>query len=93
MPQGGTSTAAAIIAGVALVLQGIQRAQNPSKVISAAKMRRLLSDPDNGTRIAKYGVMPDLIKLNQNPNDGPLDNLGDLQISSVSRRPITLSSC
>jgi hypothetical protein len=81
VPKGGTSTAAAIIAGVALVLQGIQRAQNTPKVISAAAMRALLSNPGNGrvlTPAGLYGVMPDLIKMEQ--TSGPLDSLGNLHI-------------
>ena len=82
VPKGGTSTAAAIIAGVALVLQGIQRAEG--SVISAARMRELLSDRDTGRGIEpsgvmnQFGVMPNLQEMEA--TFGGLTGLGDLPL-------------
>jgi len=67
LPGGGTSTAAAIIAGVALVLQGIARYNGG--YIRPKVMRRLLSDKNTGTlpdplvRGENIGAMPDLIRM------------------------------
>lgn len=61
---GGTSSAAAIIAGVALVLQGIAR-RSSEGALRPAELRSLLRDPDVGQpstspRRDLIGVMPDL---------------------------------
>jgi hypothetical protein len=67
---GGTSSAAAIIAGVVLSIQGIAE-NNFSTRIGAAEVRHLLSDPKNSTpscnglEIDKIGGMPDLKKILQ----------------------------
>lgn len=63
----GTSSAAAIIAGVALAVQGMVFASRHYR-FGAWQMRSLLSDPQNGTISAnpitdRIGVMPDLKKL------------------------------
>ncbi len=63
----GTSAAAAMVAGVALCVQGMAKAKH-GKPFSPQKLRNLLRDPDNGTLPeggleAGIGVMPDLEKL------------------------------
>ena len=61
----GTSSAAAIIAGAALVVQGIAQ-RRLGRRFGPGEMRALLSDPDLGTRstddveVDRIGVMPDL---------------------------------
>ncbi len=60
----GTSSAAAMVAGAALVLQGVMRADTGS-VLSPAELRSLLSDTSLNTPSAdpandRIGVMPDL---------------------------------
>jgi hypothetical protein len=67
---GGTSGAAAIIAGVALAVQGAAQVNsfdpaNPNNRLSPAQMRRIFRDPKTGTVSNdppndKIGVMPDL---------------------------------
>lgn len=67
---GGTSGAAAIIAGAALAVQGIAQANgfasaNPKSRFSPGQLRRILSDPSTATASNdppndKIGVMPDL---------------------------------
>ncbi|HMB92285.1 MAG TPA: S8 family serine peptidase [Rhodothermales bacterium] len=67
---GGTSAAAAIIAGAALVVQGIA-VQHSGKYLKPAKLRDMLSDPATGTPFTEHpslpnqhiGVMPDLNKI------------------------------
>jgi serine protease len=62
---GDTSAAAAIIAGVALVVQGI-RAKRGRPPLSASQLRAILSNPALGTPCAPgdlIGVMPDLGKI------------------------------
>ncbi len=62
---GGTSAAAAIIAGVARVLQGMAWSGGGA-LLSPGGMRRLLADPQLGTSCAAgegIGVMPDLDRL------------------------------
>lgn len=62
---GSTSAAAAIIAGVALVVQGIV-ARAGAAPLSVAALRDFLSDPALGTPCApgdNIGVMPDLEKI------------------------------
>lgn len=74
---GGTSGAAAIIAGVALVIRGIAAAGG--KHLSAAELRELMSDANNGTPCAtgaKIGSMPDLALI------AVPGNLGALQVRS-----------
>lgn len=66
---GGTSGAAAIIAGAALVVQGIAQA-NLGYRFSPGQMRALLAAPANGTASAvpvndRMGIMPDLCKIIQ----------------------------
>ena len=65
----GTSSASAIIAGAALVLQGVAEATStPHERLSPAQVRALLSDPTLGTPSKdpladRIGVMPDLRKI------------------------------
>ena len=71
----GTSGAAAIIAGCALLLQGLHFAKNNS-LLSPASMRDLLSDPRTGTapggQVAGHiGVMPDLQAIVKSANLSP----------------------
>jgi hypothetical protein len=60
---GGTSTAAAIVAGAAVAVQGAREAQ-PNMRFDPATLRALLSDPANTAsqkpEIDRIGVMPDL---------------------------------
>jgi len=63
---GGTSSAAAIIAGVAIVVQSIANAAGKLP-INPFKMRAILSDPRNGTDSPnRIGAMPDLKKIIDN---------------------------
>jgi hypothetical protein len=55
---GGTSGASAIIAGAAIVLQGIARARGTE--LTPSRMRDLLSGPFNTSSPDPIGVMPDL---------------------------------
>jgi serine protease len=64
----GTSSAAAIIAGAALVVQGVAEQNPPNRRFSSYQLRAILSDPANGTRsqnppVDCIGVMPDLRKI------------------------------
>jgi hypothetical protein len=66
---GGTSAAAAIVAGAALLVQGVAQASLGHR-LSPGEMRALLSDPDVNTRSASYGVdrigvMPNLKRILQ----------------------------
>jgi hypothetical protein len=66
--NGGTSTAAAMVAGVAAVVQGVARAQGEKRVFTPGTVRALLSDRNNGTEkhnphFEPIGVMPDLSKV------------------------------
>jgi len=67
---GGTSGASAIIAGAALLVQGLLlKAEKP--LLSPAQMRSILSDPATGTPqgatvLGHIGVMPDLRQIIQN---------------------------
>jgi len=67
----GTSSAAAIVAGVAISLQGMMEA-NLNFRIGPAEMRRILSSEfygtpsANGISVDKIGVMPDLKKIVDN---------------------------
>jgi len=63
----GTSAATPIVAGAAVLVQGMNKASTGVS-LSGLQMRTLLSDPANGTAPgpglrAKIGVMPDLHKL------------------------------
>jgi hypothetical protein len=63
----GTSSASAIIAGAALVVQGVATA-NRGAPLSPEQLRQALSDPSCGTKshkpvVDKIGVMPDLMKV------------------------------
>ncbi len=69
---GGTSGASAIIAGAALVVQGIAEAKLKYR-ISGWQLRKILSEPTNGTSPATpmlgsygLGIMPDLKKIISN---------------------------
>ncbi len=83
---GGTSGASAIVAGVALILQGLMEA-NQKRRLSGWQLRDILSDPDNGTASEYWqptiGVMPDLKKilssgtLAQSPDVYLRDYVGD----------------
>jgi microbial collagenase len=55
---GGTSGASAIIAGAAIVLQGVARARGTP--LTPTRMRELLSGPFNTSSTDPIGVMPDL---------------------------------
>ena len=65
---GGTSSAAAIIAGAAMAVQSIMESNNNHR-LSPAQMRNILSNElygtpsANGHSIDKIGVMPDLKKI------------------------------
>jgi len=63
---GGTSAAAAIVAGVAVVVQGIAKTRL-GRPLEPAELRDLLRDPANGTPSASpddfIGAMPDLQKI------------------------------
>ena len=65
---GGSSGAAAIIAGAAIAVQSILEANHRPR-LSPLQMRRILSDDSSGTssangkEIDKIGVMPDLKKI------------------------------
>jgi serine protease len=64
-PFAGTSSAAAIIAGAALAVQGLAQAARGCRLEPAA-VRAILSDPANATAAAagaQIGVMPDLKKI------------------------------
>jgi Subtilase family len=68
----GTSAAAAIIAGVCLLIQNLQRQAGGAPLNSRA-MRDILRNPNNGTASAvplndRIGVMPDFLKII--PNQG-----------------------
>jgi hypothetical protein len=66
---GGTSAAAAIIAGAAILAQQIATQPGGRGPLDPARMRAILSDPEMGTAILapsggkKIGVMPDLKKI------------------------------
>ena len=66
---GGTSAAAAIIAGAALLVQQIASAPGGRGRLTPAQMRAVLSDPATGTTILApsgtktIGVMPDLQRI------------------------------
>src|SRR2546422_2372644 len=62
---GGTSGAAAIVAGVAVVLQGMYKARNLGARLPPARMRQVLGangTPQGRTVPGHIGVMPDLKK-------------------------------
>jgi serine protease len=66
----GTSAASAMVAGAALLVQSLAKASGRSP-FSPAELRRILSDPGNGTATSqpaadRIGVMPDLKKIIQN---------------------------
>jgi hypothetical protein len=66
---GGTSSAAAIVAGAALLVQGVAQAVLGHR-LSPGQIRALLSDPDVNTRSANHGVdligvMPNLKRILQ----------------------------
>jgi hypothetical protein len=63
-----TSSAAPMIAGAALVLQGINEAALKGHRLGAREMRSILSNPATGTSssnppVDRIGVMPDLRKI------------------------------
>jgi subtilase family protein len=76
----GTSAAAAMVAGAAVLVQSLAQA-NGKAPFSPGELRRILSDPANGTASTnpatdRIGVMPDLRKIIQNelrlPAPGPV---------------------
>ena len=77
----GTSSASAIIAGVAIVVQGIAGQNPPRRRFSPYRLRTILSDPNNGTDSAnghvidRIGVMPDLRKIIGNNRSQPLGSV------------------
>ena len=97
---GGTSSASAIIAGAALILQGIYDANTNSR-LSPLQMRFLLSCPDAGTLqggsvSGHVGVMPDLRAIIENklglvPDVYIRDSIGDTgvvpHIGNISASP------
>jgi serine protease len=67
---GGTSSAAAIVAGAVLLVQGVAQASSMARRLSPGEMRALLSDPAINTHSANYGVdqigvMPNLRRVLQ----------------------------
>jgi serine protease len=66
---GGTSSAAAIIAGVAILVQQMARSPRGPGQLEPAQLRNLLSDSTTGTAVLapsgrkKVGVMPDLKEI------------------------------
>jgi len=69
-PASGTSAASAIIAGVCILIQHLQKTVTGSSTappLSPAEMRQVLSDPANGTDSFsindRIGVMPDFAKI------------------------------
>ena len=66
---GGTSAAAAIIAGAAILVQEMATARGGPGPLGPTQMRRILSDPTTGTVVLaptgkqKVGVMPDLTRI------------------------------
>jgi len=63
-----TSSAAPMIAGAALVLQGITEAAQEGRRLGAREMRSILSNPATGTSssnpaVDRIGVMPDLRRI------------------------------
>lgn len=64
---GETSGASAIIAGTAIIMQGIARAQGTT--LTPDRMRKLLSAPFNTQSPDAIGVMPDLREIVDHIND------------------------
>lgn len=64
---GETSAAAAIIAGVALIVQGVVAQAEPGRRITPRRLREILSDLALGTgcigAFGRIGVMPDLARI------------------------------
>jgi hypothetical protein len=98
---GGTSGASAIIAGAALLVQGVAE-DSLTYRFSPRQMRAILSDPANGTppspaEPTDMGVMPnlraiidDVIVLNASPDVYIRDNIGDTgdpHTGSISASP------
>ncbi|NEP19234.1 MAG: S8 family serine peptidase [Leptolyngbya sp. SIO4C1] len=79
---GGTSGAAAIIAGVALVVQGLHRAAHGGASLSNVLMRSRLSDPALGTISSSsgMGVMPDLRQIVPTVTSAPIVAMRKLPI-------------
>lgn len=83
----GTSAAAPIIAGAALIVQGAYQAASPGARLSPSQMRVLLADPATGTvqgtgKAGNIGVMPNLRAILTNalglvPDVYVRDDLGD----------------
>ena len=64
---GETSAAAAIIAGVALIVQGVVSQAEPGRRVAPRRLREILGDPALGTGCViaqgRIGVMPDLARI------------------------------
>jgi hypothetical protein len=92
----GTSAASAIIAGAAVVVQGL--ATFAGSPLGASQMRALLSNPANGTpsgdpQNKAIGVMPDLRKIIDGGAVGVVQGIAEVvpapPSDSLGRRPTT----
>ena len=96
---GGTSSAAAIVAGAALLVQGVAQASLGHR-LGPGEIRALLSDPDINTRSANHGVdligvMPNLKRIIQDAlGVGPdvymrdyVGDTGDVHAGAISLSP------
>ncbi|MDQ3838747.1 MAG: S8 family serine peptidase, partial [Thermoproteota archaeon] len=96
---GGTSGAAAIIAGAAITLQGIAKSFSSSSLLSPFQMRSIVSDSALGTpsadpSIDKIGPMPNLLRIVRHLGFSPdiyiRDNLMD-NGDSTNSGPLSMS--
>jgi len=85
----GTSSASAIVAGAALLLEGVVQARTGSR-LGPAELRALLADttpngntPSNNPAVDQIGVMPNLKYIIQNMLE---DTVGPSAPGSVSVR-------
>lgn len=63
---GGTSSATAIVGGIAVVVQAVKRRENPGPGFSPQELRDILKNPATGTEAAppgRVGVMPDVRRV------------------------------
>ena len=87
---GGTSGAAAIIAGAALSLQGIAEARPNGCRLSPLQIRQLLSDPITGTLIG-YSTAPPNLPLPLDWNNHRIGVMPDLK--TIVKHSIGLTPC
>jgi hypothetical protein len=88
----GTSSAAAVVAGAVLVLQGIWKAHGPGGPLTPHQVRELLRDPALGTPVwdpetyaTKVGHVPDLFRiLTQSALFKPLDLVPDVYVRDTT---------